>query len=111
MEFIDVDITQGAYVPQYDVTNLSGQVIKTAYSTLEFPFGVYVEELNRYGAANRKLKEKIPVLIEELMNEKGKSKVVDHLLDCQFGWILPVAKIRYESFDTTKNHNLTRVIQ
>jgi hypothetical protein len=46
LEFIDVD-EQPMYVPQFDVANLSGQVIKTCYSTLAFPYGVVVEELKQ----------------------------------------------------------------
>ena len=41
IEFIDVDITKNTYVPQFDVANLSGQVIKTWERTLEFPNGKY----------------------------------------------------------------------
>lgn len=80
LEYIDVDVA-GTYVPQYDVSNLSGQVIKTAYSELEFPYGVVVEELNRYGGANRKLKEKMPVLVEEMMEDRGLMKQYDALVD------------------------------
>lgn len=81
LEFIDVDLLAGKYVPQHDVSNLSGQVIKTAYSKLEFPYGVAVEEIRRYGLANKRLKEKMPVLVEELMAEKGLMKEYDALVD------------------------------
>ena len=33
------------YAPQFDVSNFSGQVIKTVYKKLQFPNGVAVEEL------------------------------------------------------------------
>ena len=36
LEFFDVKVAQH-YIPQYDVENHSGQVIKTIYATLEFP--------------------------------------------------------------------------
>lgn len=45
LEFIDVERAGGSYVPQYDVANRSGQVIKTVYCKLQFPNGVAVEEL------------------------------------------------------------------
>ena len=80
LEFIDIAMAHG-YVPQYDVSNFSGQVIKTAYCTLEFPHGVVAEELNRYGPVNKKLKEKMPILIEEMMAEKGLMKQYDALVD------------------------------
>ena len=45
LEFIDVEKLDGSYVPQYDVSNFSGQIIKTCFTKLEFPNGVAVEEL------------------------------------------------------------------
>jgi hypothetical protein len=38
LKFINVDVTSN-YVLQYDVENHSGQVVKTIYTTLEFPYG------------------------------------------------------------------------
>jgi hypothetical protein len=70
LEFIDVDVAKD-YVPQYDVGNLSGQVIKTCYTTIEFPNGVAVEKLNQHGKKRNKLKEKIPTLVEDMMLRKG----------------------------------------
>lgn len=45
LEYIDVERVGAFYVPQYDVADVSGQVIKTIYSRLKFPTGVAVEEL------------------------------------------------------------------
>jgi hypothetical protein len=46
LEFIDVDtLLVERYVPQYDVANLSGQIIQTACTKLKFPNGVAVEQL------------------------------------------------------------------
>jgi len=45
LEFIDMDELDKSYVPQYDVSNFSGQVSKTVYCKLQFPKGVAVEEL------------------------------------------------------------------
>ncbi|ACI65439.1 predicted protein [Phaeodactylum tricornutum CCAP 1055/1] len=78
LEFIDVDIA-GMYVPQYDVANLSGQVIKTMYATLKFPNGVGVEELRQMGGRKR-LKEKIPVQVEEIIARKGLMDAYDALI-------------------------------
>ena len=36
LEFIDVEKLGGSYVPQFDVDNLSGQVIRTFYTKLTF---------------------------------------------------------------------------
>eukprot|EP00538_Stauroneis_constricta_P002563 CAMPEP_0119546714 /NCGR_PEP_ID=MMETSP1352-20130426/1010_1 /TAXON_ID=265584 /ORGANISM="Stauroneis constricta, Strain CCMP1120" /LENGTH=279 /DNA_ID=CAMNT_0007591439 /DNA_START=11 /DNA_END=850 /DNA_ORIENTATION=+ len=70
LEFIDVDMLGNTYVPQYDVHNFSGQVIKTVYTTLEFPNGVAVEELKQWGKARNRLKEKIPIYVEKMMQKK-----------------------------------------
>lgn len=69
LEFIDVDVAEN-YVPQYDVGNYSGQVIKTMYTTLQFPNGVAVEELKQWGDARQRLKEKIPIYVEKLIDSK-----------------------------------------
>jgi len=69
LEFIDTEVVPD-YVPQYDVANLSGQVIKTVYTTLEFPYGVAAEELKQWGG-RKKLRDKIPIYVEKMMTEKG----------------------------------------
>ena len=45
LEFIDVEALDEPYAPQFDVSNFSGQIIKTVYMKLQFPNGVAVEEL------------------------------------------------------------------
>ena len=71
LEYIDIDEAP-AYVSQYDVSNLSGQTIKTCYTTLKFPNGVAVEEIKRYGKNKRqKLKEKCPPFVEKMMTDHG----------------------------------------
>ena len=40
LEFIDVEKSGGSYVPQFDIDNMSGQVINTCWTKLEFPNGV-----------------------------------------------------------------------
>ena len=62
LEFIDVEALEEPYVPQYDVSNLSGQVIETCYTKLQFPNGVAVEELKSW-KGRKVLKEKIPIHI------------------------------------------------
>jgi len=82
IEFIDVDEAPD-YVPQYDVANTSGQVIRTVYSKLEFPYGVAVEELKQWGHARKRLKEKIPVYVELLLEQKDLKTEYDALVnDC-----------------------------
>lgn len=67
LEYIDVDRAPD-YVSQYDVSNLTGQMIKTCYTTLNFPNGVAVEEIKRYGKNKRdKLVEKCPPYVEKMM--------------------------------------------
>ena len=84
LEFIPVDEVDN-YVPQYDLSNLSGQVIKTVYTTIEFPNGVAVEELRRYGQARKKLHEKVPIYVEEMMKKKDLveeyNALVDHIIE------------------------------
>ena len=84
LEFIDVEKLEEPYVPQYDVSNMSGQIIKTVYTKLEFPNGVAVEELKQWGG-RKKLKEKIPVHVETMLNKKDLmaeyTQMVDHVLE------------------------------
>eukprot|EP00567_Pseudictyota_dubia_P009469 CAMPEP_0197441050 /NCGR_PEP_ID=MMETSP1175-20131217/7413_1 /TAXON_ID=1003142 /ORGANISM="Triceratium dubium, Strain CCMP147" /LENGTH=281 /DNA_ID=CAMNT_0042971273 /DNA_START=38 /DNA_END=883 /DNA_ORIENTATION=+ len=80
LEFIDVE-KNPSYVPQYDVSNFSGQVIKTCYTKIEFPNGVAVEELNRYVKARKTLKEKCPVFVEKMMTDKGLMEEYEALVD------------------------------
>jgi len=80
IEFIDVE-EAGSYVPQFDVANLSGQVIKTCYTKLEFPNGVAVEKLSRHGKARKKLKEKCPIFVEKMMTKKDLLVEYDELID------------------------------
>jgi len=68
LEFIDVESLKDPYVPQYDVSNLSGQIIKTVYTKLKFPNGVAVEELKQW-KARKKLKEKIPIYVEKMLEK------------------------------------------
>jgi hypothetical protein len=68
-EYIDVE-EAGNYVPQYDQNNMSGQFIKTAYATLNFPNGVAVEELKQWGG-REKLKTGIPREVEKMLEKRG----------------------------------------
>jgi hypothetical protein len=80
LEFIDVD-EQPTYVPQFDVANFSGQVIKTCYTRLEFPYGVAVEEFKQYGKSRKRLKEKSPIFVQKLIEEKDLQAEYDELVD------------------------------
>jgi len=82
LEFIDIEVA-GNYVPQYDVANMSGQTIKTAYTTLEFPYGVVVEEFKQWKW--RKLnKEKIPPHVQKMLEDKDLFDEYDALVEA---WI------------------------
>jgi hypothetical protein len=80
LEFIDVEKVGDSYVPQYDVANLSGQVIKTYYAKLEFPNGVAVEELKEWGG-RKKLKEKTPIYIEKMLKEHDLMEEYKEMVD------------------------------
>lgn len=80
LEFIDMDVANG-YVPQYDSGNYSGQTIKTCFKTLQFPNGVAVEELKRYGKARKKLKEKCPIQVEKILDKYNLKQEYDSLVD------------------------------
>ncbi|KAL7538169.1 hypothetical protein ACHAXR_008337 [Thalassiosira sp. AJA248-18] len=80
LEFIDVEAVGGSYVPQHDVANRSGQIVKTAYTKLKFPNGVAVEELKQWGG-RRKLKEKVPIHVETMLKEHGLMKEYDQMVD------------------------------
>lgn len=67
LEFIDKDVAAN-YVSQYDVANLSGQVIKTMYTTLKFPNGVAVEELKAWNG-RKLLRDKMPIYVEKLITQ------------------------------------------
>jgi len=89
LEFIDVEECGGSYVPQYDVSNYSGQIIKTQYHKLQFPQGVAVEELKQYGGRS-KLKEKIPIHVEQMLEKhdllKEYEQMVDHVVEAGVGY-------------------------
>jgi hypothetical protein len=80
LEFIDVEVAKD-YVPQYDVENHSGQVVKTIYTTLEFPYGVAVEQLKRGCAGREKLKAKVPIYVEKMLTEKKLMSEYNALID------------------------------
>lgn len=80
LEFIDVEALSEPYVPQFDVENFSGQIIKTVYTKLEFPKGVVVEELKSWGG-RKKLREKIPIHVERMLEEHDLLKEYDQMID------------------------------
>jgi hypothetical protein len=88
LEFIDVEALDGIYVPQFDVANLSGQIIKTCYTKIEFPNGVAVEELKQWGG-RKKLKEKIPIHVERMLEKhdllKEYNQMIDHVIESGVG--------------------------
>jgi len=99
IEYIDVGMTGGVYVPQYDVSNFSGQVIKTAYRTLEFPNGVAVEKLSEWNG-RKKLQENIPIQVEKMLESHGLMdeyhRLVGDIVDGgrnTFGWDLEKLKL------------------
>lgn len=79
LEFIDVDIMSN-YVPQYDVSNFSGQIIKTCYTKLNFPNGVAVEQLKDW-SGRKKLKEKIPIYVLKMMKSHDLTREYDQMID------------------------------
>eukprot|EP00980_Cylindrotheca_fusiformis_P006989 scaffold1469_cov119-Cylindrotheca_fusiformis.AAC.33 len=88
LEFIDVGALKEPYVPQFDVENFSGQIIKTVYTKIEFPKGVAVEELKSWGG-RKKLKGKIPVHVEKMLEEKDLldeyNQMIDHVVESGVG--------------------------
>lgn len=80
LEFIDTEVVKD-YIPQYDVENHSGQVVKTIYTTLEFPYGVSVEQLKNYGNGKKKLKEKMPIYVEKMLTDKNLISEYDTLIN------------------------------
>lgn len=89
LEFIDVDQWDtNVYVPQYDVANFSGQIIKTCHCRLEFPSGVAVEQFQKWGK-RKKLKEIIPVQVEKMLQEhdlmQEYNQLIDHCIEAGCG--------------------------
>ena len=84
LEFIDVEALEEPYVPQFDVANMSGQIIKTVYCKLKFPNGVAVEELKQW-SGRKKLKEKVPIYVEKMLQKKDLmteyNQLVDHVIE------------------------------
>eukprot|EP00565_Helicotheca_tamesis_P000467 CAMPEP_0185723390 /NCGR_PEP_ID=MMETSP1171-20130828/252_1 /TAXON_ID=374046 /ORGANISM="Helicotheca tamensis, Strain CCMP826" /LENGTH=286 /DNA_ID=CAMNT_0028391089 /DNA_START=58 /DNA_END=918 /DNA_ORIENTATION=+ len=83
IEFIDTEEVDN-YVPQFDVSNMSGQVIKTCYTKIEFPNGVAVEKLKRWGKASKvrdRLKNECPIYVEKMMQEKDLVDEYNELID------------------------------
>lgn len=70
LEFINVDIAKG-YVPQYNVSNMSDQVIHTVFTKLRFPNGVAVLELKqKLRRREDKLRNNIPRTVKTMMRKK-----------------------------------------
>lgn len=107
LEFIDLEVVAGSYVPQYDVSNLSGQRIQTICAELAFPNGVAVEELERFGGtkSREKLQDTTPFYVKELMTPKG-------LLPTYNAFVYEMAengvKTDSEGWDTQKLHKIAR---
>ncbi|KAL7539464.1 hypothetical protein ACHAWF_007959 [Thalassiosira exigua] len=79
LEFIDVEKVGDSGVPQYNLANLSGKVIRTYYTKLEFPNGVTAEEmklfhvrcqLQQQWGGCKNLKENIPIYAETMPKEQ-----------------------------------------
>ena len=79
IEFIDTELAP-QYMPQYDVTDRSGQVIRTVYNRIKFPHGVAVEELHQWGG-RKQLKDTIPPAVENLMLQKDTMREYSQLVD------------------------------
>ena len=73
---------------EYDVENFSGQIIRTCYTKLEFPNGVAVEELKQW-KGRKKLKEKIPIYVEKMLEKNGLlaeyNQMIDHVIESGCG--------------------------
>lgn len=71
------------YVPQYDVESHSGQVVKTIYTTLEFPYDVAVEQLQGGWCRNgmNTLKAKMPIYVKKMMAKKDLITEYDSMID------------------------------
>jgi hypothetical protein len=84
LEFIDMEELGHNYVPQYDVSNRSGQVIKTVYSKLEFPNGVAVEEFKEWNG-RQELKEETATHVEKMLQEHNLlaeyNQLIDHCIE------------------------------
>jgi len=106
LEFIDVEEAAG-YVPQYDVSNRSGQVIKTVYTRLKFPDGVAVEELKEWNG-RKKLKERIPIRVEKMLDKydlrKEYDQMVDHVIEAGVSSV-------FKSWSIAKLKELIKVYQ
>jgi len=106
LEFIDVEVA-GDYVPQYDVSNRSGQVIKTVYKRLKFPEGVAVEELKEWNG-RKKLKERIPIRVEKMLDKydlrKEYDQMVDHVIEAGVSSV-------FKSWKISKLKELIKVYQ
>lgn len=80
LEFVDVNALEKPYVSQFDVSNYGGQVIKTAYRHIQFPNGVAAEGLAQFGG-RKKLKDKIPIEVENLLKKKDLMSEYEKLVD------------------------------
>ena len=80
LEFVDVEALEEPYVSQFNVSNYSGQVIKTAYRHIQFPNGVAAEGLAQFGG-RKKLKDKIPIEVGNLLKKKDLMSEYEKLVD------------------------------
>jgi len=80
LEFIHIDVAKG-YVSQYDVSNMSNQIIYTVFTKLRFPNGVAVLELKQKLGRKDKLRNKIPGQVEKMMRKKNLMAEYDSLVE------------------------------
>lgn len=82
LEFIDVEV-RDSYVPQFDVSNFSEQIIQTHFTKLQFPNGVAVEELKYL--KRRKELEIIPMHVKKMIEKHNLineyEQMVDHIIE------------------------------
>lgn len=79
LEFID-RTKMPDYVSMYDISNMGGTEVKTMFTTLHFPLGVYVEQLKNWNG-RQELKDKIPPELAEFLQEKNARDDYDAMVD------------------------------
>lgn len=79
LEFIDRN-KMPDYVSMYDISNMGGTEVKTMFTSLHFPLGVYVEQLKNW-KGRQELKDKIPPELAEFLQEKNARDDYDAMVE------------------------------
>ena len=82
IEFIDRDVLgRNEYVLQYDVSNWSGQSLKTYHAKLKFPHGIAVVQLQQWAGRKKLKQQSIPIYVQKLLTKYRLEQEYEQCID------------------------------